>query len=619
LKALVKNIGAAIAVAALSLSLVGGVAASADEVGGSAQSGPSAQDGGCAPFGGANLPDHVVNGDFEYPHLGTQPPVGITGDGNYWADIDPVYGYYGVGVGDDAVFAPLPGFCRSQFGWSSTENFNLPPLNKNDAQRVEFQTVQGNQVAEIVAEAPGTAIYQDVRTVPGAIYKWKLRHASRSKDHVDVMNVMLGQAGGALTAQTATRVSSNGLGDAIGPVGTRIATKINTPRVDSEFEWYEGSYTVPAGQTVTRFSFQSVDSMAPNGGNFIDDISFDVSYPLTFDPNGATGTTPERVSGVPSAGIGGCGTHHVAGENVALPTGAKDSDCWDSDMLTYPSPTSGKFAGQRAKFVGWSKDRHDPFLSEADAKAATIKDYQMPADGATLHAVWVWSSGSVDYDANAADATGSTAGSGVKDAGSSYTVAENGFTRPGFRFDGWTENADGTGKAYKPGDSILMPAGPTKLHAKWVPTGSVSFDGNAADVTGSTPGSGVKDAGSSFVVPDNGFIRPGFHFKGWSVNADGGGKVYQSGESMPIPEGSLVLHAVWEADPAVAPAPTPEDPVAKEPAAKDSPAGDPAGDPSALASTGVASWALAVVAVVFVVVGSLVLWRRSRRASGFED
>ncbi|MBB2955832.1 hypothetical protein FHX77_001265 [Bifidobacterium commune] len=505
------------------------------------ESGPSVQDGGCVPFGGANMPNRIVNGDFEYPQIGTSDPVLTTIDG-YWVNIDPVYGYFGTKYNR---YEALPGFCRSRFGWESMETFHLPALNKNDAQRVELQSANGNQVGEIVGEEEGKGIYQDVRTVPGAIYKWRLRHSSFDQTHVDVMNVMIGPANGTLTAQNAVRVSVNGAGDEVGPVGTRIATKVATHNALTQSETYEGSYVIPAGQTVTRFSFKSVDSLSGISGNFIDDVSFSVVYPLSFDSNGGVGTTPERVGGVPNAGIGGCATHHAAGESVKLPTGAKDSDCWDSSMLTYPSPTSGKFAGQHAKFVGWSKDQHEPFLNEADAKAATINNYPMPESNATLHAVWAWSSGSVDYDGNAPDASGSVPSSGVIDTGTKYPVAGNGFTRPGHRFDGWTENPDGSGKVYQPGDPMEIKPGPVKLHAKWVATGSVSFDGNGPDVTGSVPGSGEKDAGSSFVVPENGFDRKNHRFDGWTENPDGSGKVYQPGETIPMPSEDSTLHAKW--------------------------------------------------------------------------
>ena len=43
----------------------------------------------------------------------------------------------------------------------------------------------------------------------------------------------------------------------------------------------------------------------------------------------------------------------------------------------------------------------------------------------------------------------------------------------GFRFEGWTTNADGTGTLYHPGDSIDLPSGTTTLYAKATYTGTI--------------------------------------------------------------------------------------------------------------------------------------------------
>jgi uncharacterized repeat protein (TIGR01451 family) len=106
----------------------------------------------------------------------------------------------------------------------------------------------GDQFAELNANQVST-LYQDVTTVPGQVLKWELQH--RGRQGTDVMAVQLGPPSGPLVQQ-----------------GSNIS--------DGNTAWgsYSGLYTVPAGQTTTRFAFVSVSSTGGSGvGNFLDSIS----------------------------------------------------------------------------------------------------------------------------------------------------------------------------------------------------------------------------------------------------------------------------------------------------------------------------------------------------------
>ena len=105
---------------------------------------------------------------------------------------------------------------------------------------------EGNQFAEINANKAGT-LYQDLPTTPGTTMRWHLKHRGRAG--VDTMRVMVGAPNGTLTQS-----------------GSNIATG------NTAWQQYTGTYTVPAGQTTTRFAFQAVT--AGSYGNFIDDIVF---------------------------------------------------------------------------------------------------------------------------------------------------------------------------------------------------------------------------------------------------------------------------------------------------------------------------------------------------------
>lgn len=229
----------------------------------------------------ADLPEYLVNGDFSYPGA----PWG--GAWNIWPDT----GQYAT-VDNPSPAGRTDGWNAKRFGWSSTQTVGHAGV-------IELQnhSASGNIYAELAAYEKNTSIYQDIRTTPGTMLVWRLRHTSLNKDYLDRMSVMIG-APGHETAQQATRVSVNGLGDKTGPVGTVIATPSGgDDRADTDPWWetYTGEYLVPAGQTVTRFRFLNVDSRSSTNGNLLDDIVLGRLYPLSYDGNGNTrGSTPEQ-------------------------------------------------------------------------------------------------------------------------------------------------------------------------------------------------------------------------------------------------------------------------------------------------------------------------------------
>ncbi|XAK54032.1 isopeptide-forming domain-containing fimbrial protein [Bacillus atrophaeus] len=108
----------------------------------------------------------------------------------------------------------------------------------------------GNRWAELNAFENGM-LYQDVKTTPGQTIYWRLSHMGRQG--VDTMQVRIGAA------------TNN-------PYNTVVQKQFS----DGKTAWgtHSGSYTVPAGQTTTRFGFEAVSSAGGSlgAGNFLDDI-----------------------------------------------------------------------------------------------------------------------------------------------------------------------------------------------------------------------------------------------------------------------------------------------------------------------------------------------------------
>lgn len=255
------------------------------------------------------LPDHLVNGDFEYPVKSDMP----VNDGKFWYISQNDGSYFAKGTVLGKRYKLPEGFDKAKFAWHSTQtgDTSYPDLERADDVQVNYKADGTNHYSEINAAQSGATIYQDVATVPGVMYKWSLKHASLDSSHLDKMSVIIGEPGKE-TAQEATRTTANGHGDKLGKVGTVISTKVSNPKIpDSnksqegahtgQWETYTGTYI--ATGTVTRFAFHSIEGYSAWDGNLLDDISFSKAYKLTYDKNAsdATGKVPSNQRGKENA------------------------------------------------------------------------------------------------------------------------------------------------------------------------------------------------------------------------------------------------------------------------------------------------------------------------------
>ena len=248
----------------------------------------------------ASLPDHLVNGDFGVNYLDQWRD-----SYNVWTSIDPNAGTVlhadNTAMGSNWKQTAINGWDKSKFGWASTQQAGNNIQQKANAVELQYDAHADNVYAELCAYEAGTAIYQDLKTTPGALYKVRLKHSSISGAYLDKMQVMIG-APGHETPVEMTRITVNGHGDKLNEKSTVIATKVtNGNERDHADQWetYEGTYLIPDGQTTTRFTFRSVDARSLDRGNLLDDIVFDKAYRLTYDKNSsdATGEVPSNQRG----------------------------------------------------------------------------------------------------------------------------------------------------------------------------------------------------------------------------------------------------------------------------------------------------------------------------------
>jgi uncharacterized repeat protein (TIGR01451 family) len=142
-------------------------------------------------------------------------------------------------------------------GWGSFADADVPGLQTTAPDGLfefwgdGFQGVpaaEGGGFAELNANYVST-LYQDLPTTPGTTLRWSLQHRGRSG--VDTLRVLIGAPAGPLVQ-----------------AGPDLS--------DDNVVWgtHSGLYVVPAGQTTTRFAFESVAGGDPTFGNFLDDVSF---------------------------------------------------------------------------------------------------------------------------------------------------------------------------------------------------------------------------------------------------------------------------------------------------------------------------------------------------------
>ena len=317
----------------------------------------------------SGLPDHLVNGDFSVNYKDQW----LTGGWN-WTSITPDGKYLNSvrNWNDSAtIWKTVNGWDKTKFGWSSTQKDDTDNIqHKAGAVEIQYDSQADNVYAELCAYEAGTAIYQDIRTVPGTLYKVRLKHASLNSTYLDKMQVMIGTPGHEQPVEM-TRTSVNGHGDKLNEKSTTIATKVtngNNRHHADQWETYEGTYLIPDGQATTRFTFKSIDAKQLDYGNVLDDIVFDKAYRLNYDKNAsdASGQVPSNERGR---------------ENTVQPAKAKTT----GSVKTVADDDSSKSLTVNPGFdvPDYSKlddgGLHWMYVSPAEGKAWSYYDYINPA------------------------------------------------------------------------------------------------------------------------------------------------------------------------------------------------------------------------------------------------
>lgn len=260
-------------------------------------------------------------------------------------------------------------------------------------------TDDGAQFAELNCEAYG-ALYQDVLTVPGAELNWYLSHAGR--EGVDTMALVIAPVDVAEEIaeelENASRLPENQAPWEIQRILDEYAKKGFVKYFESDKgDWsnYEGTYTVPDGQYVTRFFFVAVDTASNDSsvGNLIDYVGFG-SHPRPPEQDEGLLAIRKVVKGFQPDAAGAADysvTVHVQGDgidrDVVLTNFTNEDGDWVAQgSVTVENMDPGTFQDVTvSELVSNAPENY----TETSAATSTDSDVQQGEDGKSLSNVTI--------------------------------------------------------------------------------------------------------------------------------------------------------------------------------------------------------------------------------------
>ena len=241
------------------------------------------------------------------------------------------------------------------------------------------------------------------------------------------------------------------------------------------------------------------------------------------------------------AGVAQTLTYHgngATGGNTAAQSGHT------GDELT---TNANGFTRDGYTFVRWDTAKDGSGTAYGEGKNG-VGRYTMKPAGNDLYAIWQANPASIQYrdDYGATGSTPDTTGV----TGQNVTIAQNGFTRPGYTFTGWARDRR-TNPSLQPGGRYTLTPGTTTLWAQWkADPAHLIYNANTGSTSQTRRTDGVVD--QTLTVIANPFTRTGYTFTGWNTQADGRGRAYTAGNGFRLvadpksnPVNTSVLYAQW--------------------------------------------------------------------------
>ncbi len=205
--------------------------------------------------------------------------------------------------------------------------------------------------------------------------------------------------------------------------------------------------------------------------------------------------------------------------------------------------------GRSYEFQGWNSrpDGSGDLLMPGETKEmntdvvlyAQWKERPAEDPGSDLYCLYYHANnGTVDYSVDAQTPAGKER---------EVDIDDNHFTFDLSSFQGWNTKADGSGKSYEAGKTLIMPGHDVHLYAQWKDNSvrliyHANMDGEEDLIIEDAQTPAAK---KSTVRTDGAmFDYTGYHFNGWNEKADGSGKSYRPGVEICLEEDKH-LYAQW--------------------------------------------------------------------------
>ena len=208
----------------------------------------------------------------------------------------------------------------------------------------------------------------------------------------------------------------------------------------------------------------------------------------------------------------------------------------------YPNTlSSNDYNHTNYTFLGWStnKDATEPEYEDGDTFTAP-NNYETT----TFYAVWK-KKVHIIYDGNGA--TSGSMSDSYYDAGSTFTLTSNRYSRSNYDFLGWSTDKDAIIPAYVNQARFTTPTNKEEitLYAIWTTKHHIVFDGNGAD-SGSMSAQ-YYTRGSTINLPSNSYAKSKYMFLGWSTNKDAIIPQYTDVGRFVVPTDTdeTTLYAIW--------------------------------------------------------------------------
>ena len=201
-------------------------------------------------------------------------------------------------------------------------------------------THEGAYIAELQANGAGGAnqgLYQDIATTPGAqIFISFWHHFRGTSGNAQIIAGRVGAVPSGIPAGANWTLTEQNNSTSF---GTQIGS--NSASANEDWEQVSATYTVPTGQTNTRFLFLSLQSPSAGSGNLLDDVVFTpfLACPVT---RTVTFGTPDVLNVVSTSGVTyGISQSLTNSTSASNPNGSAGSVSRSGNEITFTPVSAG--------------------------------------------------------------------------------------------------------------------------------------------------------------------------------------------------------------------------------------------------------------------------------------